>query len=202
MINLNYDLLSAPRATLSVVSSLEETTQLSTSTAVVELVVSISRLCTVMVLVPVAVFLFNYILLLVPFKGARFRVCIAFFVTLIDMLELHLRLKLIAYGGFDRWKILVSFWWSAKIIICFINCADLLWKYWKNKCLNLATSYTTSRLTNCVFFKFSFPFFNRRNNRPTLSTMSETPPKFSQELVHLTPSWTTPTPSFRKPPQR
>jgi hypothetical protein len=49
-------------------------------------------------------------------------------------------------------------------------------------------------LTNCLYFNF----FNRRNG-PALSTTSETPPDFSQELVDLTLSWTTPT-SFRRPP--
>ena len=153
-----------------------------------------------MVLLSVFVFLFNYILLIVLFKGARFRVCTTFFLALIDMIALYLRLKLIASGRFNCWEILVSFWWSAKIVICFINRSNMIWKYWKNNCLNLAT-FDISRLTKYLFFKFTFHFFNRRN-RPVLSTMSETPPNFSQELVHLTPSWTTPTPSFRKPPQR
>ena len=38
-------------------------------------------------------------MLVVPFKGAMFQVCITFFVTLIDMITLYIRLNLIASGG-------------------------------------------------------------------------------------------------------
>ena len=102
---------------------------LSSPASVVELVISIIRLCIVMMLVPIAEFLFNYILMVVTFKGARFRVYTTFFVTLKDMIAFYFLFEPVASGGFNHLEILVSFWWPASIIINLFNHADLNWKY-------------------------------------------------------------------------
>ena len=58
MMNVINDYRSVPCITLPIVSSVQKITPLSTPTAVVELIVSLLiRLCTIMVLVPVAMFL-------------------------------------------------------------------------------------------------------------------------------------------------